>query len=135
MSADLQQQPSAGPDIHQNVYIICCKLPNGFIFKSTPWGDVPLQGAKHAIIAGHGMTRVPVEIWNWIYATYAEADVIKNGIIFAAATVEDATALSKERVSNKTGMEQKSPKAIIKDAEKKAGNAIHPEIKGFVEED
>lgn len=135
MSVQQDQVIPQGATANDGYYIICCKLPNGYTFTGSPWGDIPLQGSRHSIVAGFGMTRVPIYMWEWIVETHSKDSlVLKNEFIFAAANEHDANILAKDRRSLRSGMEQKHPEKIIKDAEKVAGNATHKEIQGFVQQ-
>lgn len=93
-----------------NEYVIGCKLPNGLVIRGAG-KQFRLNGANTSqLINGYGVTEnVPADIWDDYAKHHAQANVIKNGTVFAVGDLNSARDATKERENQKTGLEQKDP--------------------------
>ncbi len=116
---------------NEGVYVIYCKLPCGMSFPLPSGKKVVLNGSNHKdgdhslTILGYGRTEVAIDDWDWIMSVYGSLKIFNesNPVVFAAEDVISGDSAAREfGVSVKTGLEQRSPKEIIKTAEKQAGN-------------
>ncbi|MFZ4835767.1 hypothetical protein [Rouxiella sp. Mn2063] len=93
-----------------STYIIGCKLPNGLTIG--PEGQqVKLAGTNDSLlINGFGITRdVPTDAWDNFTKLFAGQPLLTNGIVFAVTDEKSAKDASKERASQKTGLERLDP--------------------------
>lgn len=54
---------------------------------------------------GYGLTTIAADDWQEIKKQYGELPIFKNGLIFAASSVQNASAQAKEQAEIKSGFE------------------------------
>lgn len=95
---------------NQNIVVVGCKLPNGFVMQV---GDVShlIKGFNSsAIIGGHGITDdVPSELWEAWLKENKDRDLVKNGFVFAHSNKKDVKAEAAEKTKTKSGTEPMKP--------------------------
>lgn len=119
-----------------------CKVPNGLICRvfemvsanepvlgggyretkmAQPVGQFKLNGCataigerpKHDIRFGYGITEnVNTELWEKWLEQNKDSDVVKAGLVFAAAKANDTIAEAKEKKKLKSGMEPLDPENL-----------------------
>lgn len=113
-----------------DVVMVGCKLPNGYIMELIPkhdgWNPPPtgprvtLNGANtlpsdnglikvNPRVLGYGRTMVNRSFWDQWLAANKDREVVVKGFIFAETKADDFRAHAKEKLPEKTGLEGLSP--------------------------
>ena len=93
---------------------IGCKLPNGLSIPSADGKSrLKINGTNTAmIVGGHGITHIEEAEADVFFATHADYEPVKNGMIFrhnSSNDVADINAIAKEREEQKSGFEELDP--------------------------
>lgn len=111
---NIVEETTAAPAIitKPEIYVIGCKLPNGLTFQHEG-KPITLAGANSSLLVnGFGITRdVPADAWEAFEKSFKDQKIIRNGIVFAVTDYTSAEDASKERESQKTGLEQANTKS------------------------
>ena len=95
-------------------YSVGCRLPHGLVIQGAG-KKVRLNGKNSARIdhpAAYGLTeQVPADVWEDYVKVYAQSNVLKNGMVFAASDKRGVEDAAKEVEKEKTGLEQVDPTA------------------------
>lgn len=94
---------------------IFANMPKGITFPVKD-GSVIINGMPVSALRGsggevlgvgkHGVTKIKADAWNYIKNTYGNMAVIKNGLMFAAESLERGKAMARERGGMAHGFEQ-----------------------------
>lgn len=131
---ELATSENEGTASSEGMYVVYCKLPCGYSFPMPDGRKIFLNGSNHKedipngrslAIVGYGRTEVAIEDWEWISNRYSALRVFSedNPIIFVAEDRSSGDEMAREvGPSVKSGMEQRTPREIIKQAERQANN-------------
>lgn len=103
--------------------IVAMNQPQGIIFRlfrgDSEYKRVKINGNAEGLIGaldaaklprgGYGLTTIDVQDWNEIKRQYGSLPLFKNGLIFAASSVNSAQAQAREQSEIRSGFEPIDP--------------------------
>jgi len=98
-----------------------CKIPNGII---CAMGNqkVTINGANSsALVNGFGITDVDKEFFDAWLERHKDLKMVKRGLVFAVDHAAKMDGATKEKQSEKTGLERLDPEKPVKGAKKDSG--------------